>query len=158
MLHIMAELTKYIIQTYNSSKSWQKMKMPINADKCQRMPTKNNKRRQMPTKRNVGTRQNLSAPVVGGGLIIAENGLFRILAAVETRKKLWRKFFLELKPSGNVRRVEKSLSFKFQKVSESLNLKKLPKTLSWIIQKNFLEKPDFSWEIRLCHFSSFMIP
>ena len=101
---------------------------------------------------------NIQSTQVTKSDIIAKNGLFRVLAAVETRKKLWRKFFLELKLSGNVKTVEKSLNLKSQKVSKSLSLKKLPKTLFWIIQKFFLEKPDFFREIRLCYSSSFMIP
>ena len=47
---------------------------------------------------------------------MAENGLFRILAAVKMRKKLCSKNFFELKFSGNVESVERSRHMQFENV------------------------------------------
>ena len=47
---------------------------------------------------------------------VAKNGLFRILAAVKMRKKLCSKNFFELKFSGKVESVERSLHMKFENI------------------------------------------
>ena len=45
-----------------------------------------------------------------------KKGIFRILTAVEMRKKLCSKNFFELKSSGKVKSVEKSLHMKFENI------------------------------------------
>ena len=62
------------------------------------------------------SRWRFKSSKVTSGEIMAKNGLFRILTAVNMRKKYVPKIFFDLKFSGNVKSGLKSLNSKFQSI------------------------------------------